>query len=96
MLSRVEKIKSLHEWIFAKMVLNSNKFNYDTVLAALVAFSIFGAGFIVFLIRLNFGSQVPYFGNWAKLIGWDFVWKLLNNTTEEISKMVFNTLDLVR
>jgi len=89
---KLQEIKSVHESMFQMIVKSSNKFNYDTVVIVLISFLIFSLGCSLVLCKIGFGTSVPFLGVWNSLLSFGFVWRALENTSEEVSRLVFSVL----
>jgi hypothetical protein len=47
-------------------------------------------------MKVNFGHRLPFLGQWNELVSTRRLWKLLDHSSEEVSKILFNLIRAVK
>lgn len=79
-----------------KIMINSvNKFSFDSAVSYLVSLIFMLIGLVTVLMNLHFGNKLPFMGEWDGL-SMNLIWRLLDNTSEEVSKGLFVAIKAVK
>ena len=90
---KVQKFNSKNLRVFRKF---TSKFSYDSVITYAYSIGILLIAFLVNLMKVNFGHRLPFLGQWNELVSTRRLWKLLDHSSEEVSKILFNLIRAVK
>ena len=69
-----------------------NQFSYDSVLTYLYSIALFFIAQLLNILRIEFGSRIPIIHEWNSILSYRYLWKILENSSEEASKIIFGLI----
>lgn len=74
----------------------NNKFSYDSVITYLYSIALLLVAFGINLIAQSFGFRIALIGDWEAFLSYRKLWQILDNSSEEVSKLVFSLIRTVK
>jgi hypothetical protein len=85
-------IQNTNEKMIKSILKLTNQLSYDSLMIYFVCFIILVVSYILYIIQISSGPRIPFIGEWVSFLSTDTLWKLLENTSEEFSRIVFEVL----